>query len=65
MVSNNKKKKIVKQIKMGNGNGTIPNNRKKVGYGKGMVSSNVSLNSSEQSKHFAVSQPFHPRQKTA
>jgi len=37
----------------------------KVGYGKGIVSSNVSLNSSEQSKHFAVSPPFHPRQKTA
>ena len=27
MVSNNKKK-IVKQIKMGNGNGTIPNKKK-------------------------------------
>lgn len=36
----------------------------KVGYGKGMVSSNVSLNSSEQSKHFADSQSLQPRQKT-
>ena len=33
----------------------------KVGYGKGMVSSNVSLNSDEQSKH---SQPLQPHQKT-
>ena len=49
---------------MRNGNGTIPNNRKKVGYWKGMVSRNVSLNSSEQSKHFADSQPLEPRQKT-